>query len=289
MTAVGMVPDSNGITGSLEIPTPIERLMMRACVEGDVPQALALIDDQQCNIKWLRELPADSLIVVPPRIIEQDRQSIRQFIIDIKSQIERRLSISNRALSMALESIDRLEETLAQERARHQQDLAQERDRYQAEHRSRIEAEETLAQERDRHQRDLAQERDRHQRALARERDRHQRDLAHERDRYQAEHRSRIEAEETLAQEQDRHQRELAQERHLSSSSMALVVEARAQAQQAVAHERARHQQELARERDRFQAEQRSRIEAEDRATQSQSRSERHLAGMSFSRNLHQS
>jgi len=224
---------------------------MRACVEGDVPQALALIDDQQCNIKWLRELPADSLIVVPSRIIDQDRQSTRQFIIDIKSQIERRLSISNRALSMALESIDRLEETLAQER--------------------------------DRHQRDLAQERDRHQRALARERDRHQRDLAHERDRYQAEHRSRIEAEETLAQEQDRHQRELAQERHLSSSSMALVVEARAQAQQAVAHERARHQQELARERDRFQAEQRSRIEAEDRATQSQSRSERHLAGMCFS------
>jgi len=202
---------------------------MRACVEGDVPQALALIDDQQCNIKWLRELPADSLIVVPPRIIEQDRQSTRQFIIDIKSQIERRLSISNRALSMALESIDRLEETLAQERDRQQRDLAQERDRYQAEHRSRIEAEETLAQER------------------------------------------------------DRHQRELAQERQRSSSSMALVVEARAQAEQAVAHERARHQQELARERDRFRQEHRSRIEAEDRAAQSQSRSERHLAGMCFS------
>jgi len=241
MTAGGVrVPDTNGITGSTEIPTPIERLMMRACVEGDVPQALTLIDDQQCNIKWLRELPADSLIVVPPRIIDQDRQSIRQFIIDIKSQIERRLSISNRALSMALESIDRLEETLAHERERHQRDLAQERDR-------------------------------------------HQRELAQERDRYQAEQRSRIEAEETLAHERDRHQRDLAQERQRSSSSMALVVEARAQAEQAVAHERARHQQELAHERDRFQAEQRSRIEAEDRAAQSQSRSERHLAGMCFS------
>ena len=95
---------------------------MRAFVEGDVEQALELIDHQQCDIKWLRELPSNSSIVIPSRIIDQGRQSIRQVLA-------KQLAISNRALARALESIDRLEESLALERAAHietQQSLARE-------------------------------------------------------------------------------------------------------------------------------------------------------------------
>ena len=95
---------------------------MRAFVEGDVEQALELLDHQQCDIKWLRELPSNSLIVVPSQFIDQGRQSIRQFI-------EKRLVIANQPLAQSLESIDRLEESLALERAAHietQQSLARE-------------------------------------------------------------------------------------------------------------------------------------------------------------------
>jgi len=105
---------------------------MRAFVEGDVEQALELIDHQQCDIKWLRELPSNSLIAVPSQTIDQGRQSIRQFI-------EKRLAISNQPLARALESNDGLKPFLALERAAHietqpslerlQQALAQEQSR----------------------------------------------------------------------------------------------------------------------------------------------------------------
>jgi len=84
---------------------------MRAFVEGDVEQALELFDHQQCDIKWLRELPSNSLIVVPSRTIDQDRQLIRRFL-EGRPEIERELASSNQALAQSLESIDRLEESL---------------------------------------------------------------------------------------------------------------------------------------------------------------------------------
>jgi len=85
---------------------------MRAFVEGDVEQALELIDHQQCDIKWLRELPSNSLIVAPSLLIDHGRQSIREFILAIQKQ----LPLSNRALAQSLESNDRLEASLALER-----------------------------------------------------------------------------------------------------------------------------------------------------------------------------
>jgi len=87
---------------------------MKAFVEGDVEQALELIDHQQCDIKWLRELPSNSLIVAPSPIIDQGQRWIREFILAVQKQ----LPLSNRALAQALESIDRLEESLEQLQSR---------------------------------------------------------------------------------------------------------------------------------------------------------------------------
>jgi len=118
-------PQENNIRGSKEIPTRMSRRLMRAFVEGDVEQALELIDHQQCDIKWLRELPSNSLILVPSRMIDQGRRSIREFI-------EKRLVIANQPLARALESIDRLEASLIetqQRLEREQQALAQEQSR----------------------------------------------------------------------------------------------------------------------------------------------------------------
>jgi len=87
---------------------------MRAFVEGDVEQALELLDHQQCDIKWLRELPSNSLIVAPSLFIDQGRQPIREFIVAIQKQ----LPLSNRALAQSLESNERLKESLEQEQSR---------------------------------------------------------------------------------------------------------------------------------------------------------------------------
>ena len=131
---------------------------MRAFVEGDVEQALELLDHQQCDIKWLRELPSNSSIVVHSRLIDQDRQSIRHLL-------EKRLAISNEALARALESIDRLEESLALERAAHietqqrverlQQALGEKEEQLEAERRARLDAEHRAGQEQSRAQRHL--------------------------------------------------------------------------------------------------------------------------------------
>ena len=136
----------------------MSRRLMRAFVEGDVEQALELIDHQQCDIKWLRELPSNSSIVIPSRIIDQGRQSIRQVLA-------KQLAISNRALARALESIDRLEECLALERASHietqqrverlQQALGEKEEQLESERRARMDAEHRADQEQSRAQRHL--------------------------------------------------------------------------------------------------------------------------------------
>ena len=112
---------------------------MRAFVEGDVEQALELIDHQQCDIKWLRELPSNSLIVVPSLFIDQGRQSIREFI-------QKRLAISTRILA---DTQQRLE--------REQQALGEKEEQLEAERRAHIETQQGLERE----QQSLAQEQSR--------------------------------------------------------------------------------------------------------------------------------
>jgi len=71
----------NGIAGSLKIPSPIERKVLRLLREGKFEEAILFLGDPRWSISWLREPPFGTHIGVPIQAIDQGRTAIFYYLL----------------------------------------------------------------------------------------------------------------------------------------------------------------------------------------------------------------